>query len=102
MHQRVWQSCMRGDSFPPDTGVFQFPTRARHPASGPPGAASGTPHRAPRGAASGTPEDRRAPLSKRELAVLEELTSGATNWESVEAAHVSINSVKTQLRSAFR
>ncbi|MCD2262734.1 LuxR C-terminal-related transcriptional regulator [Dietzia aurantiaca] len=77
-------------AYPADTGLFSLPAGAQHHPSG---AEGGT--RVP-------PAGELGPLSERELVVLRALTSGATNRQIAEAGHVSINTVKTQLRSAFR
>lgn len=78
------------DLFPADTGLYEAAPRSLHPASG-----GGD-------EVSGAPAECHEALSERELAVLTALVSGATNRQIAEAGHVSINTVKTQLRSAFR
>ena len=76
--------------FPADTGLYEAAPPSPHPA------AEGERE------LNGTAAECHGPLSERELAVLAALGSGATNRQIAEADHVSINTVKTQLRSAFR
>jgi LuxR family maltose regulon positive regulatory protein len=52
--------------------------------------------------AEGVPEQAEAPLTSSELAVLRFLPSHMTNQEIAEALFLSINTVKTHLRSVYR
>lgn len=76
--------------FPLDSGLNAAPHWTHRPISG------GT------GAISSTPVEGAGFLTERELVVLQALTSGGTNRQIAEAGHVSVNTVKTQLRSVFR
>jgi two-component system, NarL family, response regulator LiaR len=53
-------------------------------------------------ASSGVPEGDAAGLTERETQVLDWIAQGLSNREIAERAFVSINSVKTYIRSAYR
>ena len=48
------------------------------------------------------PQEPPARPTARELAILHELATGATNRQIAQRNHVTVNTVKTQLKSAFR